>query len=92
MEPETAVSTDTIKTEPSAISAPPPQSLMAGFIREGNGKLSSSRLLVLLWGGGVFLIWAIASLQGETLQAIPDSVITIVGVLISAKTVQRFGE
>ncbi len=92
MEPETAVSTDTIQTEPSTISATPPQSPIAGFIREGNGKLSSSRLLVLLWGGGVFLIWAIASLRSETLQAIPDSVITVVGVLISAKTVQRFGE
>lgn len=68
------------------------QARLDGFIREENGKLSSSRLLIMLWGGGVFIIWAISSLQGEVLQSIPDSVITVVGVLVGAKTVQRFGE
>ncbi|NJN31334.1 MAG: hypothetical protein HC824_13595 [Synechococcales cyanobacterium RM1_1_8] len=62
------------------------------FIREENGKLSSSRLLLMVWGGGVFVIWAISSLMSQSLQAIPDSVITIVGICVGAKTVQRFGE
>jgi hypothetical protein len=65
---------------------------VASFIREENGKLSSSRLLLMIWGGGVFLIWAISSLKSATLQTIPDSVITVVGLCLGAKTVQRFGE
>jgi hypothetical protein len=64
----------------------------ASFIREKNGKLSSSRLLLMIWGGGVFLIWAISSLKSASLQVIPDSVITVVGLCLGAKTVQRFGE
>jgi uncharacterized membrane protein len=65
---------------------------LSGFIKEKDGKPSSSRLLILLWGGGVFGIWAFSSIKSATLQAIPDSVITILAALVSAKTIQRFGE
>jgi hypothetical protein len=66
--------------------------LLDGFVKDRDGKSSSSRLLILLWGLGVFAIWAFSSLQATTLQAIPDSVITILGVLVGGKTIQRFGE
>ncbi len=69
-----------------------PQAGLGSFIREENGKLSSSRLLMMLWGGGIFVVWAIASLKGEALQAIPDSVLTVIGIFVGGKTVQRFGE
>ena len=65
---------------------------VGSFIREESGKLSSSRLLLMVWGGGVFLIWAIASLMQQSLQSIPESVITVIGICVGAKTVQRFGE
>lgn len=91
MEPETAAR-DPAPVAPSFSPASAVQSTLDGFIREKTGKLSSSRLLILLWGGGVFLIWAVSSLRAEMLQPIPESVITVVGVLIGAKTVQRFGE
>ncbi|NJM58923.1 MAG: hypothetical protein HC857_18045 [Synechococcales cyanobacterium RU_4_20] len=91
MEPETATR-DSAPVGPSSGPASAVQSSLDGFIRENTGKLSSSRLLILLWGGGVFLIWAVSSLRAEMLQPIPESVITVVGVLIGAKTVQRFGE
>lgn len=67
-------------------------SLLDGFIKEKDGKPSSSRLLILTWGLGTFLVWAFSSIKGEALQAVPDSVITILGVLIAGKTIQRFGE
>jgi hypothetical protein len=63
-----------------------------GFIKDKEGKPSSSRLLILMWGLGVFAIWAVSSLESSTLQSIPDSVITILGVLVGGKTLQRFGE
>ena len=55
-------------------------------------KLSASRLLLLLWGVGVLVTWIIASVMGDELEDIPNSVVTILGILISGKTVQRFGE
>jgi hypothetical protein len=66
--------------------------LLDGFVKDRDGKSSSSRLLILMWGLGVFAIWAFSSLSTSTLQAIPDSVITILGVLVGGKTIQRFGE
>ncbi|MCU0568163.1 MAG: hypothetical protein MUF49_16390 [Oculatellaceae cyanobacterium Prado106] len=69
-----------------------PYGLIDGFIKEKSGKPSSSRLLIIIWGLGVFGVWAYASIKSSTLQPIPESVITIIGVLIVGKTAQRFGE
>jgi hypothetical protein len=66
--------------------------LLDGFMKDKDGKPSSSRLLILMCGLGVFAIWAVSSLKSSTLQSIPDSVITILGVLVGGKTLQRFGE
>jgi hypothetical protein len=68
------------------------KSSLSGFIREESGKPSSSRLLILVWGVGVFGIWAFSSVKSASLQSIPESVITILAALVSAKTIQRFGE
>jgi hypothetical protein len=65
---------------------------LSGFIQEESGKPSSSRLLILVWGVGVFGIWAFSSFKNASLQSIPESVITILAALVSAKTIQRFGE
>jgi xanthosine utilization system XapX-like protein len=62
------------------------------FLSERTGKLSASRLLLLLWGVGVLVVWVINSLLTRQLQAIPESVVTILGILVGGKTVQRFGE
>jgi hypothetical protein len=67
-------------------------SRLDGFIKDKDGKASSSRLLILIWGLGVFGIWAVASFKSATLQSIPESVITILGILVGGKTIQRFGE
>ena len=56
------------------------------------GKVSASRLLLLVWGLGVFLIWAYASLRLGALAEIPQSVLTVLGIVVGGKTVQRFGE
>jgi hypothetical protein len=59
-----------------------------GFFKDRDGNSSPSRSLLVLYGVGAFVLWAIASLRNATLQEIPDSVLTIFGVLISGKTLQ----
>ncbi len=65
-----------------------------GFLQDDNGNLSSMRLAFLLWvvGVGVLLIWGVASLKAGELKIIPDSVTTIIGVLMGGKVMQKFGE
>jgi hypothetical protein len=75
----------------------PPRSIamdLAQFMKEDNGNFSSSRLGFLLWVIGVLAVWVIDSLKCPscTLATIPESVITIVGILMGGKVVQKFGE
>jgi len=59
---------------------------------EPTGKLSATRLLLFVWTIGVFVVWAVASWKSVLLQPVPDSVVTIFGLFLGAKAVQRFGE
>jgi hypothetical protein len=62
------------------------------FVREKNGKISSSRILFLLWGGGVFGVWCFLSIANRTIEPIPESVVTFLGIMAGSKVVQRIGE
>jgi hypothetical protein len=64
-----------------------------GFIMDkGTDEYSATRLAFLVWVLGVFLVWVLASVRTSSLQAIPESVLTLVGILAGGKAVQRFGE
>jgi hypothetical protein len=65
---------------------------MQWFLREENGKLSATRLAFLLWAVGVLVMWIIACVNKGELQAIDNSVVTVLGLLMGGKAVQRFGE
>ncbi|MEN8183703.1 MAG: hypothetical protein ABFS46_14335 [Myxococcota bacterium] len=66
---------------------------LADSVREkASGKLSASRLLLLTWGIGVLLVWTVGSSTAGELLPIPESVVTVLGILVGGKTVQRFGE
>lgn len=56
------------------------------------GQFSATRLALLLWVTGVFVVWAYASVSAMELEAVPDSVVTILGLLLGGKVVQRYGE
>ena len=56
------------------------------------GQFSATRLAILLWVVGVFVVGAYASVSTTQLQAVPDSVVTILGLLVGGKVVQRYGE
>jgi hypothetical protein len=72
---------------------PTPRYGLKGFLLDkGADEFSAMRLALLLWVVGVLAVWIYASLQAGTLQPIPESVITILGLLAGGKAVQRFGE
>ena len=63
------------------------------FQDKGQAKqLSAVRLALFVWLGGVLGVWGIVSYRTNSLQAVPESVVTILGLLLGAKAVQRFGE
>jgi hypothetical protein len=65
---------------------------ISSFIREKNGKISSSRILFVLWGGGVFVVWCILSIANQTIEPISESIVTLLGIMAGSKVVQRIGE
>ncbi len=62
------------------------------LVREEKGKVSSLRALLLLWGVGLFLVWAFVSIINRNIAEIPESVVTVIGILSGSKVLQRFGE
>lgn len=62
------------------------------FLQEGDGQFSATRLGFLLWVIGVLIVWVIDSLISKTLQPIPEQVQVLIGILMTGKVVQRFGE
>jgi hypothetical protein len=65
---------------------------IAGFVQETDGSYSATRLGFLAWVLGVLGAWLAASLAKQSLQPVPESVAAILGVLMTGKVVQRFGE
>ena len=46
----------------------------------------------LLWTIGVLIVWIIDSLRQGTLQVVTGDIATIIGILMTGKVVQKFGE
>jgi hypothetical protein len=64
------------------------------FVQEENGGFSSTRLAFLIWALGVLAVWIIASVTAQpiALTRIDPSVTTVLGILMTGKVVQKFGE
>lgn len=62
------------------------------FVEENNGSLSATRLAFLLWVIGVLVVWIVDSLRSGTPQSVTGDVATIIGILMTGKVVQKFGE
>ncbi len=69
---------------------------LTSFIQDNSGGISSIRLLMLLWGVGVFLIWGfgsvMATIHGLPFPSLPPEIVTILLGVTGIKTVQRFAE
>ena len=69
----------------------------SSIIQDNSGGISSIRCLMLLWGVGVFLVWAAGAVVGlvhgvYVFPTIPPEVVTILLGVSEIKTVQSFGE
>ncbi|HVL14076.1 MAG TPA: hypothetical protein VM529_16015 [Gemmata sp.] len=53
------------------------------------GKPSVTRLVFVAWAVGVLAVWVRLSLKEGHLAVIPDSVMYILGILMTGKVVQR---
>lgn len=62
------------------------------FFQEQNGSFSSTRLAFLLWAIGVLAVWIVISIRGGAIQPLPESLIMILGVLMTGKVVQKWAE
>lgn len=67
------------------------------MLEDNAGGTSSMRVLMLVWGVGVFIIWGfatvIAALHGVYVApSIPESVVAILLGVTGGKIVQRYGE
>ncbi|MDR3563583.1 MAG: hypothetical protein P4N59_19415 [Negativicutes bacterium] len=63
-----------------------------GFLQEADGGFSATRLGFLLWVIGTIIVWAVCSIKTATLLEIPSSVQVIIGILMTGKVVQKYGE
>lgn len=62
-------------------------------LEDGQGGISSSRLVMVIWGVGVFLVWAGLSIFKGIILTVPESVLVVVLATMGIKVVQRiFGE
>ena len=69
----------------------------SSMLQDNAGGISSMRCLMLLWGGGVFLMWAGAWIVGMVHgvyipPTIPTEIVTILLGITGTKCIQRFGE
>ncbi len=63
------------------------------FFQEDNGGFSSTRLVMFVWGVGTFVVWVISTANnGWKMQEIDTSIQVILGIVMSGKVAQKFGE
>lgn len=62
------------------------------FLKDENGKYSSTRLAFLTWVLGTFLVWAVISLKNLRLEVMPLENIGFITMLMTGKVIQVFKE
>lgn len=63
-----------------------------GLLREDNGNFSSIRLISVVWGVGLFVVWAAVSIVKQAPQDIPVGILGFASSVILWKAAQKFGE
>jgi CHASE2 domain-containing sensor protein len=70
---------------------------LSSVVEDPTGKVSSIRILSLVWGVGVFVVWAAAAIISVVngvyvFPPIPESVVTILVAAGGMNVMQRFAE
>lgn len=60
------------------------------FLHDGSGQLSSTRLLMLVWGFGVLFVWGYLSLKAGSVLDIPVGLAGAFGAVLALKATQSF--
>jgi hypothetical protein len=59
------------------------------FVQEVCGKKCPVRLVYLIWGIGIFLVWSFLSIKHSKFEPIDDSVIMFFGLAVTGKVIQK---
>lgn len=65
---------------------------MWNFLEDGQGNKSSTRLMMAIWGVGIFITWAIVCIKTASIADIPAGVQVVLGTVLTAKVAQSFAE
>jgi hypothetical protein len=63
--------------------------LLKQMVAEDNGKMSMMRIMNAAWLGGVLVVWMWTSYHESKLAELPDTVVMLLGVLLTGKVIQR---
>lgn len=61
---------------------------LSEFLQQQDGALSVTRLAFAVWILGALIVWSVASFKGKP-NPIDGNVITLVGILATAKVAQK---
>jgi hypothetical protein len=62
---------------------------LKSILEDNEGGLSSSRVAMLTWGVGTFLVWSVISFVKMEVLSIPESVLVVVLTTLGMKIAQR---
>jgi hypothetical protein len=65
---------------------------LSQFFKDDTGQLSSMRLVFLVWGLGLFVVWAIISIITKQMFPVPESCIEILGICTIGKAANSITE
>lgn len=62
------------------------------FFQDDSDRFSATRLAFLAWIFGALIIWGAGSINDKKMQPVPDSIQVLIGILMTGKVAQKFGE
>ena len=74
------------------VTRPPRTERRRGPFREADGKISAIRILMLLWGVGLFVVWTTISLYHMEPAVIDGQLLLFGSSIVLYKVGQKYGE
>lgn len=65
---------------------------LKSLLEDNSGGLSSCRVVMLVWTMALFGTWVTVAYKTKSLPDVPTGVLTLTGMILGGKVVQRFGE
>jgi hypothetical protein len=65
---------------------------MSGFLQDGKGANSSTRLVMMIWSIAILAVWVGFSVYKGEMLDIPQGVQWVLGIVLGGKVAQSFAE